>query len=52
MQKVISQSKRHVGAVERDQSVIRDGNAVRVASQVTKNLLVTTEGRLGITTQS
>jgi hypothetical protein len=35
-------------AIEGDQAVIRDGDAVCVASQIAKNLLGTTESRLGV----
>jgi hypothetical protein len=45
---VIPPTKRDIVAVERNQTVIGDGDTVRIASEVAKNLLGTTEGRLRI----
>ena len=45
---VVPPAERDVVAVEGEQSMIGDGDAMRVTAEITQYLFGTTEGRLGI----
>ncbi len=46
--RIVAPAKRNVLSIESQQAMIRDGNAVRVAAEVTEYLKWSAESRLGI----